>query len=293
MHGDNPPLWAGLDPEEHEFQYNPQRAFPDFKASQAERAAANEDARAHLRCIRDIPYGEHALRRLDIYPAQARGGSLAPVHVFLHGGYWRAQDKENFAFVAGALVPHGITTVVVNYELCPGSTLDGVVDSAIAVADWIRANIRDYGGDENSIVLSGHSAGAHLAAEIMAHDWRAQGVEPSFLAGAILISGIYDPTPAIWTSVNQELNLDGTIARRHNVELRPPQALPQVAVVAGAREPWHWIDQSFRYAHHLYRHGGEPEVHVMSGWGHFDIIRQYLEPGSPILNLSLHYAGRL
>jgi arylformamidase len=293
MHRDNPPLWAGLNPEEHEFQYNPQRAFPDFKTSQTERAAANESARARLDCVCDVPYGEHELRRLDIYPARRGDGSRAPVHVFLHGGYWRAQDKENFAFVAGALVPHGITTVVVNYELCPASTLDGVVNSAVAAADWIRSNIQNYGCDGNRIVLSGHSAGAHLAAEIMAHDWQSHGVDPAFLAGAILISGIYDPTPAIWTSVNRELNLDEAIAGRHNVELRPPQALPRVAVLAGAREPWHWIDQSFRYAHHLHRHGAEPEVHIMPGWGHFDIIRQYLEPGSPISNLSLRYAGRL
>jgi arylformamidase len=291
MHRDTPPLWASLDPEEHEFQYNPQRAFPDFKSSQTERAAANNRARTELRCLQDVPYGDHALRCVDIYPAETQDDALAPVHVFLHGGYWRAQDKENFAFVAGALVPHGITTVVVNYELCPASTLDGVVDSALAAADWIRAHISEHGGDPNRIVLSGHSAGAHLAAEIMAHDWRSRGVDPSFLTGAILISGIYDPTPAIWTSVNRELNLDDVIARRHNVELRPPQALPQVAILAGAREPWHWIDQSFRYAHHLHRHGAEPEVHVIPGWGHFDIIRQYIEPGTPILNLSLRYAS--
>ncbi len=292
MHRDAPPLWAGLDPQEHELQYNPQAAFPDFNASQAERGTANEQARAALTTIRDVPYGDHPLRRLDIYPAECRGEAPAPVHVFLHGGYWRAQDKENFAFVAGALVPLGITTVIINYELCPASTLDGVVDSAIAAARWIRGHIGEHGGDASALVLSGHSAGAHLAAEIFAHNWAEEGIAPDFVGGAILISGIYDPTPAIATTVNAQLALDDTIARRHNVEIRSPLMRSRVAILAGSREPWHWIDQSFRYAHHLHRHGLEPEVHVMPGWGHFDIIRQYLEPESPIMRLARHYAGQ-
>jgi arylformamidase len=194
--------------------------------------------------------------------------------------------------VAGALVPLGITTVIINYELCPASTLDGVVDSAIAAARWIRDHIGEHGGDASALVLSGHSAGAHLAAEILAHNWADEGIPPDFVGGAILISGIYDPTPAIATTVNAQLALDDTIARRHNVEIRSPLMRSQIAILAGSREPWHWIDQSFRYAHHLHRHGLEPEVHVMPGWGHFDIIRQYLEPKSSIMRLARHYAGQ-
>ena len=60
-----PPVWASLSPEEHEFQYNPQRAFPDFAESGRLREAANRHALSVLRCERDLAYGEHPLRRLD------------------------------------------------------------------------------------------------------------------------------------------------------------------------------------------------------------------------------------
>ena len=286
MHDLRPKLWASLSPEEHEFQYNPQRAFPNFADHQAERAPANAAARRTLASHLDVAYGDHPLRRVDIYPATG-AADPAPVHLFLHGGYWRAQDKENFAFVARELVARGVTTVVANYELCPHSTLDGVVDSALAAIEWTCRSIAGFGGDPARISLSGHSAGAHLCAEALAADWRARGLDPACIRGAVLISGIFDPEPTIQTTVNAQLNLDREIANRHNVEVRPPLVECPAWIFAGGREPWHWIDQSYRYAHHLHRHGRDPEVHVLPGWNHFDIIAQYMEDGSPILRATL------
>src|SRR4051794_96348 len=185
-----PPLWASLSQEEHEFQYNPQRAFPNFADHQAERAPANAAARATLNCDRDVAYGDHPLRRVDVYPA-SDGLGLTPVHVFFHGGYWRAQGKENFAFVAKELVARGVPAVIANYELCPASTLDGVADSALAAIEWICRHIAEYGGAPKRVSFSGHSAGAHLCAEALATDWRARGVDPGCFQGAVMISGIF------------------------------------------------------------------------------------------------------
>ncbi|WP_306120135.1 MULTISPECIES: alpha/beta hydrolase [unclassified Roseitalea] len=280
------PIWAKLSPEEHEFQYNPQHAFPDFAKARAKRAPYNDRAREALTVTADVPFGAHALRRLDIYPAAKAD---APVHVFIHGGYWRAQDKANFAFIAGALVPHGITTVIVNYELCPASTLDGVVDSAIAGFGWIARNIGAHGGDPARITLSGHSAGAHLGAAIMAHDWP----EPTAmgLTGVVLTSGIYDPAPAIHTSVNAQLNLDAAIAARHNVERRAPVLRPDVTILAGAGEPDQFVDQSFRYYHNLRAHGFEPALHVLAGYDHFNILDEYLDADSVTMRTILRQCG--
>ena len=51
-----------------------------------------------------MPYGDTALQKVDVFPAEPAGRTRAPIHVFFHGGYWRAQDKANFAFVAAHLV---------------------------------------------------------------------------------------------------------------------------------------------------------------------------------------------
>lgn len=282
------PIWASLSPEEHEFQYNPQKAFPDFARHGAARSPLNEQVRRELKSHLDVAYGEHKLHTLDIFPARSDGKS--PVHVFLHGGYWRAQDKQNFSFVAATLVPLGITTVVANYELCPDSTLDGVVDSALAAFEWTCRSIGSYGGDPTRISVSGHSAGAHLAAEIIATDWAARGLDPCALTGATLISGIFDPLPTMATTVNEQVRLSKEIALRHDVERRTPLVRCPVALIAGALEPEQWVDQSFRYYHHLRRHAMRPEMHVLAGHDHFGILADYLDAEGATVRAIRHHA---
>lgn len=274
------PIWAGLTPEEHEFQYNPQKAFPDFAQSRTLREPLNAKAHAELSQRTDIAFGDHPLRKVDIYPANR--SDPAPVHIFFHGGYWRAQDKAGFAYIAPMLVARGITTVVANYELCPDSTLDGVVDSALAAVEWVHRNIGSYGGDKMAVSLSGHSAGGHLVAEILAADWEKRGIDPAFIVGAVAVSGIYDPSPAIQITVNEQLRLTPEIADRHNVEVRPPLVKCPVSLFAGGREPWQWIDQTYRYAHHLHRNGITPQVHVLPAYGHFDILMDFVGEEQPI-----------
>ncbi len=271
--------WDALTPEEHEFHFNPQRAVPDFKHAQARREAPNAAARARLRCVADLAYGRHALHRLDVYPAAEPG---APVHLFFHGGYWRAQDKQNFAFLAAPLVERGICAVIVNYELCPAATLDGVVASALAAIEWTSRNIAAQGGDPARMTLSGHSAGAHLVAAALATDWPARGLASDPIKGAVMISGIFDPAPAQATSVDAELRLTPDLIARHDYESIAPGVTCPSWIIAGGREPWHWIDQSFRYAHHLRRHGGDPGVIVSPGFHHFDILDQFRDGASDV-----------
>jgi arylformamidase len=279
------PIWEGLSREEHEVQYNPQRSVPDFAAAQAARVALNERLGPTLSGHKDVAYGAGTLHKVDIYPAAGEGPR--PVHVFIHGGYWRAQDKQNFAFVAAELVPRGITCVVVNYDLCPAVTLDQTVASALEAVAWTARSIAAYGGDPARITLSGHSAGAHLGAACIATDWTARGLPADLVKGAVLISGIYDPAPAQLTTVDAEIRLTGEIIARQNYEQHPPRTRCPVWVVAGGDEPWHWIDQSFRYAHHLHRHGLAPGVVITPGYHHFDILSQYAAPESDVMRCVL------
>src|SRR5690349_7639065 len=94
-------IWEGLSQEELEYQYNPQKSVPNFAEAQAQRAALNASAVKKLRRHADVAYGDGALHKVDIYPGAGEGPR--PVHVFFHGGYWRGQDKQNFACVAGEL----------------------------------------------------------------------------------------------------------------------------------------------------------------------------------------------
>ena len=112
----------------------------------------------------------------------------------------------------------------------------------------------------------------------------------SFFRGAVLVSSIFDPAPAMYTTVNADLRLTPEIVARHDVERRVLTVDCPVSVFAGGVEMW--IDQSFRYSHHLRRQGRNPELLVQPGYTHFDILDQYLDAESPLLRAVLRMAVR-
>ncbi|PSM18455.1 esterase [Nitratireductor sp. StC3] len=270
--------WRALDAAELEYQFNPQKSVADFSRFQVHRSAISKVCRQVMTAHLDIAYGDGALNGVDIFPA----GDNAPVHMFFHGGYWRTQDKANFAFIARDLVQRGVTLVIVNYDLCPTVSLDRVSGSALEAIAWCYRNIASYGGDPERISISGNSAGAHLCSMAVATDWPARGLPADIVKGAVMISGIFDPFPASLISVRSELKLRDDIIARNNTEALPPRVDCRCFIFAGGLEPWAWIDQSFRYSAHLRRHGYDPDVQVLPGYHHFNIMDQYLEPASPI-----------
>jgi acetyl esterase/lipase len=149
--------------------------------------------------IRNLPYVDGGRRRhqLDIYRARA-GVRGAPVLLQIHGGAWIIGDK---AHQGRPLMLHlaakGWVCVAANYRLSPRATFpDHLVDCKRALA-WIRAHIAAYGGDPDFIVVTGGSAGGHLASMVAltANDARYQpGFEDqdTSVAACVSMYGVYD-----------------------------------------------------------------------------------------------------
>ena len=121
-------------------------------------------------------------------PAPAR-----PVHVFIHGGYWRRFSARDHDFVVPQLVAAGLTTVVVNYALCPIVSLDEIVRQVRAAIAWTFHHAAEFGADPQHLTISGHSAGGHLTAMALLTDWAGDyGLPADLIKGAVAISGLYD-----------------------------------------------------------------------------------------------------
>ena len=245
--------------------------------------------------LADVAYGPAPLENMDIYSPSTKSGPH-PVHIFIHGGYWRSREKEDFAFIGGAMARAGLMAVVINYPLCkpdalPPITLDEVVASNIRAFKWVQENIADHGGDPARITLSGHSAGGHLGAAIIAHDWSTEkfGAEP--LKGAVLVSGIYDPHPTQHITVNAEIGITPELAERHNVISNPPRLKCPVHVIVGGGEPAGWIAQSADYARHIRDHGLPIDYTVTGTENHFSIQDQFTDPAADVLGGILKIAG--
>ena len=126
-----------------------------------------------------------ALRSGTARDARSLPAAGAPrgTFVFIHGGYWRALDKDDVAFVAAPFVEQGIAVANVNYDLCPAVSIAAIVDECRRAVAWTAREGPKHGAAADSVVVGGHSAGGHLAAMMNVTDWSAYGfAAPPFRA---------------------------------------------------------------------------------------------------------------
>ena len=188
--------------------YNNRALVPNFADHFSNWIESSKAARANLACQLDIAYGDGPNETLDIFPAAKPN---APVVVFIHGGYWRSLDKSDHSFVAPSLHDMGACVVVVNYALCPGTPNEPVTIPDIAMQmthalAWVWQNIAKFGGNPKDVMVAGHSAGGHLAAMLLACDWKAvdKSIPAHWIQKALSISGLYDLTPLRKTTFLQD-----------------------------------------------------------------------------------------
>ncbi|MEM7082958.1 MAG: alpha/beta hydrolase [Pseudomonadota bacterium] len=121
----------------------------------------------HVVATLNVPYVEGIddhQRSLDIYQS-AESASNAPVHVYVHGGAWTRGDKSNLSpQQIEAYIDHGVVLVSINYRLGPAHRFPANSQDLVDASIWLKNNIDQFGGDPTRMVLSGHSAGAHLTA---------------------------------------------------------------------------------------------------------------------------------
>jgi len=266
--------------EDLEAVWNPRVSVPDPEAWFAAAEAASRATRAHLPGLCELRYGAGPLMTVDVFPATALGGGPAPVHVFLHGGFWRSRDKRDYSFVADHLVPAGVTTVVANYDLCPAVTVATIIDQTVALLRWIGdGGLAPATGEPHPgrLTASGHSAGAQLLAmaAVRAPELL-RGATP--LAQALLISGIYELSPLLAISVNEQVRLDAASVRPCSPLHHPPPPGLRADLLVGGDEPDAWWAQAQDYARHLGE--GALQVARLPGLHHFSIIDALRDPNT-------------
>jgi arylformamidase len=264
--------WRALSPVELEREYSPSSCIggdyqPFIRAyTESSRVAVEITSAAGCEWS-SHQYGDGVTQFIQLCSPP---GPSRPLVVFLHGGYWQELSSADSLFLAPNCVEHGYAFVAVNYTLAPAASVDQIVDECVEAIVYLVKNAANLRIDPTRIVLSGSSAGAHLAA-MTTIGLRAYEIE---IAELVLISGVFWLEPLIGTSINSALGLDGESAYRNSpglVGLLELGGGPPTRLIVGEIETEQFKLQSKVFTQWLKDCGVSVSYTEIEGRNHFDV----------------------
>ncbi len=239
--------------------------FDAYVSQYRERSAAT---RSRLRAQLDTAYGPGKDERLDLFfPADL--AAPAPVHLFIHGGYWRMFSKADFSFVADTVTQAGAIAAIIDYSLMPTVRMETIVQQVKLAFDWLASNAKSFGGDGARISVSGHSAGGHLGALLLAETNRPQPIS------SLLLSGIYELEPLRHSFLQPEIGLTEEEAARFSPLRLPVQPTGSVHILVGEDETEPFQTQAQQLAQMT-----KSQLASVKGGNHMSVALDLGDPGT-------------
>ncbi len=215
--------WRMMSQAERDAAYNNSAAVADSQRLVRERNEQSAAFRAKHAAHLDLAFGAGERTKWDLYPSP---NADAPCLVFIHGGYWQMNRREDFAIFAEGFLANGWSVAMPGYALAPEASLSQITAELRAALDWLAANGPQHGIAIENVIVSGWSAGGHLAALLLDH--------PVVQAG-LAISGVFELGPLRDTYLNTKLNLTEQEIRDLS-PLRLAVVRKPLAIAYGSRE---------------------------------------------------------
>ena len=275
-------------PIDYEAEYNNRARVPEhpqiFEGWQRDAAAYREQAKAEGRAELGIRFGSTARQYIDVF-APKDGAASAPLALFIHGGYWRSLDPSMFSHMARGMNAHGVTVAVSGYDLVPQVSIADIMaqTEAACVALWKKFGKR--------VMVSGHSAGGHLAACIAATDWTKRGAPADFVPACYAVSGLYDLTVLTHLAGNAEFKLTEASARAISPLFWPAPKGKVFDSVVGGDESAEFLRHSKTIAE-AWANGNETRYEAVPGKNHFTVCDAMAEPGSAMTRRMVELSRR-
>lgn len=267
-----PAFWAAASQAERDAAYDNAGAVADSPALIAARNEAAAAFRAAHPGHLDLAFGATEREAWDLFPGR---DPQAPCLVFIHGGYWQRNRRQDFAHLAEGALAMGWNVAMNGYTLAPEACLTRIAWQVHAALDWLSAQGAAH-GIAGPIVATGWSAGGHLAALALEH--------PAVSAG-LAISGIFELAPIRETNLNAALKLTEAEVADLSPMRRPVTHKP-LAIAHGSTELPELIRQSRGF--HALRaaaHAPGPLVPV-PGADHFRVLDALRVPGGSLLRVA-------
>ena len=278
--------WRAWPQAELERQYDARGTVPDIAAELKAYRDASTPMYDLTPCWRDVAYGNSPDETVDLFPVA--GKPDAPLLVFIHGGYWRALHSQDSVFMAQQFTAHGVAVASINYTLAPQATLAHIVVQCQRAVTWLVKDAAPHGIAPQQTVLAGSSAGAHLAAMLLAPAWQVDSqLPPQSLQGGVLLSGLYDLEPVQRCLPNTWLKMSVQEAK----DLSPIYRLPDPRVPLYVAVAEHDTDafkcQSKDFAEACSAQGNRVTWHEASQRNHFNIVRDWMDAQSHLFQSTM------
>ena len=222
-----------------------------------------------------LRYGPRPRQTIDFFPAK-NGDEQTPLALFIHGGWWRSLEPAMFSQLAAGPNARGVSVAVAGYELCPTCSIADIIEQMRGACLFL------WRKHKKRIFIYGHSAGGHLAACLLAQDWKAfaSDAPADLVPAAYAISGVFDLAPLCHVSQNADLRLDDAEARRVSpVHWKVPAGRYFDAVVGGA-ESSEFLRQSKFLADSWNSRGVATRYEEIPGTNHFTVVDPLADPAS-------------
>jgi hypothetical protein len=269
-------LYRGMNKTELDAAYDNPRAvgLPVLQGMMADWIARSKDiaSAAHLTEIR---YGEGERNRIDIFEASRNSGFQGRATIaFIHGGYWRSQDKETYRFLAKGALARGLNFANIEYTLAPQQNIGGIVQEIRQAIDRLNTHLNHIIPEHALLHMSGHSAGGHLVAMTL---------NESGVSSGTSISGIFDLEPIRLSYLNEQLRLTPEDVARYSPQYHVPTFSPPFSITYGEEELPELCRQSEDF--HIAWEARKLTSKVISlpTHNHFSILEELADPEGMIM----------
>jgi len=286
-------IYSTFDQTELDREYSPSSCIDDINVFLDAYASVSKKVKdvaiKEGSCIQNLAYGAGKDEQLDLFLPPATQG--APLHIYIHGGYWRALSKDDSAFAAPMFQQHGSFFAALDYTLAPNFTLTQIVRQNRLAISWLFDNADNWGFDRNKITLSGSSAGAHLAIMMLMTDWSQYGLPQDVIKGVCAVSGIYDLEPIRLSYVNEPLGMNTEEAAENSPMGKELRNQCPIILAYGDNETSEFKRQTNEYRDFLLQSGETVSFNEIGKKNHFDVIMDLMHADTWLAQQVLRQMG--
>lgn len=235
-----------------------------------------------------IAYGDDPLQFGDLrLPKEPGAGPISTV-IVIHGGFWRSKyTLDHIGLMASAITSNGMATWSVEYRRI-GDEGGGWPNTLLDVGkacDHLREMAGEYNLDLDRVVVTGHSAGGHLAAWVAGRHRIPEGdplyvADPLQVDACVPLAGVVDLRMCWRERLSNDVVLElmgGTPDEMPDryVSASPADLLPlgvKQVLIHGTADPNVPHEISALYVERAKELGDDAELVTLKGTGHFELI---------------------